>query len=88
MQRIWRFDFFCALVDANLCNCTLLHVNILSVKPVSKLQRQLAHEDLLLVVLFKTKSGQLLTDAETFNKSFDFPDGKHLFMVPLQALNY
>ena len=48
-----------------------LHI-VLNVRPVSQLQSQLAHKGLLLVVLSKTRSDQLWTDAETLDESFDF----------------
>ena len=48
-----------------------LHI-VLNVRPVSQLQRQLAHKGLLLVVLSKTRSDQLWKDAETLDESFDF----------------
>ena len=38
---------FCALIAVNLHNPTLLHVYVLSVRPVNQLQRQLAHKGLL-----------------------------------------
>ena len=59
-----------------------------SVRPFGQLWRHLAYEGLLLVVLFKARSGRLWTDAETLDESFDFPDGKHLFIASLLFLNY
>ena len=53
-----------------------------------RLQRQLVHEGLLSVVLLKARSGQFWTDAEILIESFDFPDGKHLSVASLLALNY
>ena len=61
---------------------------VLSVRPVSKLWKQLAHKVLLLLLLFKTTSGRLWTYVETLDESFDFHDGKHLFIASLLALNY
>ena len=77
-----------AFVCRNFHNCILLHVYVLSVRPVSQLQKQLVHEGLLLVVLFKARSNQLWTDAETFDESFAFPNVKHLFIASLLALSY
>ena len=77
-----------AFVRGNFHNCILLHVYVLSVRPVSQLRKQLVHEGLLLVVLFKARSNQLLTDAETLNESFGFPNVKHLFIASLLALSY
>ena len=74
---------FRAFVGVNLINCTLLHVYILSVRPNDQLRRQLAHGGLLLVVLFKVKRDRLLTDAEFIDESFDFHNGKHLFIALL-----
>ena len=51
-------------------------MNVLSVRPVSQLQRQLARKGLLLVVMFKARSGQLWTYADTLDESFDI-NGKH-----------
>ena len=62
-----------------------MHVYVLSVRPVSQIRRQLKHKNLILVVLFKARSGRLWTDAETLNESFDFPDGKSLYIASLLA---
>ena len=48
----------------------------------------MAHKGLLFVILFKTRSGECLTHAKTLDESFDFPDGKHLIIGSLLALNY
>ena len=77
-----------AFICRNFHNCILLHVYVLSVRPVSQLQKQLVHEGLLLVVLFKARSNQLWTDGETFDESFGFPNVKHLFIASLLALSY
>ena len=61
---------FRAFVGVNLRNCTLLHMYVLSARPVGQLRIQLAHEGLLLVVLFKARSGRNWTDAETLDESW------------------
>ena len=57
-------------------------------RPVGQLQRQLALEGLLLVVLFKARSGRIWTDAEALDESFHFPVDKNLFIVLLLVLKY
>ena len=79
---------FHAVVGVNLCNSTLSRVYVLTVRTVGQLQGQLAHDGLLLVVLFKDRGGQLWTDTVTLNESFDSPDGKDLFRASLLALIY
>ena len=79
---------FRAFVGVNLSNCILLHVIILNVRPVGQLRMQLAQGGLLLVVLFKVRRDWILTDAEFVDESFDFPNGKHLFIPSLLALIY
>ena len=79
---------FGTFVAINLCNSTLLYVHVLSVRPASQLRRQLAHEGLLLVVLVKARSGWFWSEAKTLDESFDFPDGKHLFVVSFLTLGY
>ena len=54
---------------------------VLSVRSLAQFRRQLVHVGLLLVVLFKTKSGRLCTNAKILNECFDFPDGKPFHSV-------
>ena len=77
---------FRAFVGVNFRNCPLLHVYVLSVRPVDHLWRQLAHESLPLVVLFQARSGRFWIDAETLDESFDFPDVKNLSITSLTGL--
>ena len=44
------------LVGVHLRTCVVLHGYFLSVRPVDQLRRQLAHEDLLQVILCKARS--------------------------------
>ena len=62
-----------------------MHVYVLIARPVDQCWRQMAHEGLFLVVLFK--SGWLWADAGTRDKSFDFPNGKIPFHSIITGLN-
>ena len=85
-----------AFVRVHVRSCTLLHGYFLSLRQVDQLQRQLAHDRLVLSrpgtmqgvgILASWIKATLKRYWNLSIESFDFPDGKHIFMASLLALN-